>query len=110
MCEYVQKHYGVPACVGRRVIHRGEPGIIAEDRGHYIGVNFDSDKPGVIMNVHPTDEVEYLGMGKIRKMTKAQARYQRYLSIGDCFEDFRHFLAYETDIEAGRGHLWGIED
>jgi len=79
-CEYVRRYYGVPACIGRRVTVYGQPGIIAEDRGHYIGVNFDKDAPGVIRNAHPTDHVEYLGMGNVRKMTRSQRRYQEYLS------------------------------
>jgi hypothetical protein len=41
--EYVCRTYGVPAEIGRRVIVYGKPGIIAEDRGHYIGVNFDCE-------------------------------------------------------------------
>lgn len=90
--KYVKDYYGVPACYGRRVVHRGNPGIIAEDRGHYIGVNFDEDKPGVVFNVHPTDKVEYLGMGKVRKMTRAQKRYQEYLKYGDSYDNFMHFL------------------
>jgi hypothetical protein len=90
--EYVRKYYGVPACIGRRVKVDGQPGIIAEDRGHYIGVNFDSDKPGHIENAHPTWKVEYLGMGKIRKMTRSQARYQKYLDVSDCYESFAEFL------------------
>lgn len=61
--EYVCQHYGVPACIGRRVTIDGNGGVIAEDRGHYIGVNFDDDKPGVIKSCHPTWEVEYGGMG-----------------------------------------------
>lgn len=64
-CEYVRQHYHVPACIGRRVMVYGKPGIIAEDRGHYIGVNLDTDKPSAVNNYHPTDEVEYLGMGKV---------------------------------------------
>lgn len=78
-CEYVRKYYGVPACIGRRILFKGKPGIIAEDRGHYIGVNFDEDKPGVICNVHPTDGVEYGEMGKVRKMTRSQKRYRDYI-------------------------------
>lgn len=103
-CKYVRDYYDVPACIGRRVKVYGKPGIIAADRGHYIGVNFDADKPGVISNAHPTDKVEYLDIGKVRKPTASQARYQRYLEIGDCFEDFKHFLAYETD--KARGIHW----
>lgn len=80
-CEYVRQMYGVPARIGVRVIVSGKPGIIAEDRGHYIGVNFDVDKPGVVHNAHPTSNVIYGEMGTIRKMTRSQARYQKFL---DC--------------------------
>jgi hypothetical protein len=90
-CQYVCNYYNVPADIGRRVIINGKPGIIAADRGNYIGVNFDSDKPGVIMNAHPTYGVEYLEMGTIRKMTRSQQRYQRYLEF-DFFESFKQFL------------------
>lgn len=95
-CEYVRKYYKVPACIGRRIVFRGRPGIIAEDRGHYIGVNFDADKPGIIFNVHPTVGVEYGEIGLIRKMTRSQARYQEYLKVADCFNDFKHWLQYTT--------------
>ncbi len=78
-CEYVKQNYGVPAEIGRRVTVYGKPGIIAEDRGHYIGVNFDADKPGVIKNAHPTSEVQYHDMGEIRKQTRSQKRYGDYL-------------------------------
>jgi hypothetical protein len=98
-CEYVREHYGVPACIGRRVTVSGKPGVIAEDRGHYIGVNLDSAKPGVIVNAHPTWEVEYLDMGFVRPMTRAQRRYMRWLEVGECFESFRDFIVYETARE-----------
>ena len=78
-CKYVRDSYCVPAEIGRRIVFRGRPGIIAEDRGNYIGVNFDADKPGQIYNVHPTDKVEYQGIGKVRKMTRSQQRYQAWL-------------------------------
>jgi hypothetical protein len=91
-CEYVKRMYGVPACIGRLITFKGKSGIIAEDRGHYIGVNFDEDKPGVIHNVHPTDGVEYGGMGKIRKMTRGQKRYANYLKVADCYDSFAEYL------------------
>jgi hypothetical protein len=91
-CQYVRDYYGVPAEIGRRVIVSGKPGIIAADRGHYIGVNFDTDKPGSILNAHPTSGVEYLGMGQVRPMTRSQRRYQEYLNVADCYDDFGHFL------------------
>lgn len=71
-CEYVRKYYGVPACIGRRVVAYGKPGIIAEDRGNYIGILLDEDKPGNINNYHPTDGIEYLDeIGKVRPMTRS---------------------------------------
>ena len=86
-CEYVRDYYKIPAEIGRKITFKNKPGIITEDRGNYIGVTFDEDKPGIIYNVHPTDEnLKYLDMGKVRKMTKAQKNYQEYLSAKDWFD------------------------
>jgi len=93
--QYVRSGYGVPAEYGRRVIIGDKPGIIVADRGHYIGVNFDSDRPGVIRNAHPTSEVKYGEIGTIRKMTSAQKRYQEYLEVAECFDGFGHWLKYK---------------
>lgn len=80
-CEYVRNYYKVPAEIGRRVLVRGEPGIIAEDRGNYIGVLLDKDRPGRINNYHPTDQIEYLNeFGTIRPMTRSQKRYRHFLA------------------------------
>lgn len=98
-CEYVREYYGVPAVIGRRVVVSGKPGIIAEDRGHYIGVNFDSDKPGIICNAHPTHEVVYGEMGKIRHPSKSAARYQRYLEYCECFDSFIDFCRWDAEPE-----------
>lgn len=78
--EFIKKTYGVPAEIGRRVIVDGDPGVIAEDRGSYIGVLFDNQKPNCILNCHPTWEVEYQGIGEVRKMSRSQKRYQEYLN------------------------------
>lgn len=88
-CEYVREHYGVPACIGRRVVVCGKMAIIAADRGHYIGITYDSDKPGVIRNAHPTHDVEYLDMGTVRPMTRAQRRYLHWLKVADCFPNWK---------------------
>lgn len=80
-CEYVRENYAVPAKVGMLVKYKDRIGIIAADRGNYVGVNFDDDKPGHISNVHPTDPnlVYSEKIGKIRKLTRSQQRYQQYL-------------------------------
>ena len=84
-CEYARKYYGVPAEIGRKVIVGGHPGIIAKDKGNYIGVLFDSDKPTKITPCHPTHMVEYGEIGKVRKMTRSQQRYREFLD-SDWFE------------------------
>lgn len=100
-CEYVQQYYGVPAEIGRRVIAYGKPGVIAEDRGHYIGILLDCDKPGNVNNYHPTDGIVYLNeFGKVRKPSPSQARYQAYLKVADCFESFRQYLPIRDAPEA----------
>ena len=97
--EYVKKYYSVPACIGRLVKVDGKPGIIAEDRGNYIGVNFDEDKPGVVCNCHPTWKVDYLGMGKIRRLTRSQERYKRYLKCNLDFDSFIDFCYYDAESQ-----------
>lgn len=92
-CEYVREHYGVPAEIGRRVTIDGRPGVITADRGHYIGVTFDDQKPNMIMNAHPTWKIEYGELGRVRPMTASQRRYQEYLDVADCYPDgFKSFL------------------
>ena len=77
MSEFAKKYYSVPSDIGRRVLYGGKPGIIYNDGGNYVSVNFDEDKPGRCVNVHPRDpKLKYLGMGEIRKMTRSQKRYQ----------------------------------
>ena len=96
-CEYVSETYGVPACLGRIISFKGRMGIIAEDRGNYIGVNFYEDKPWIIYNLHPTYEVEYMGIGKIRKLTPSQKRYQEYLKAKEWFDGtFKEWLVSQN--------------
>ena len=92
-CQYACDTYNVPAQIGRKVIVNEKPGIIAKDRGNYIGVNFDKDKPGIISNCHPTWKVKYLEeFGIIRKMTRSQQRYNDYIDVCDCYESFGDYL------------------
>ncbi|MGH1542167.1 MAG: hypothetical protein ACRBHB_17195 [Arenicella sp.] len=99
MSNYAKEYYQVPADIGRLITYRDRTGIIAADGGNYIGVNFDDLKPGVISNIHPTDEnLTYLeDFGKIRKMTPSQARYQRYLRVSECFDHFMDFCYWDAE-------------
>lgn len=101
-CEYVRNHYNVPAEIGRRVVVYGKPGIIAEDRGHYIGVNFDAAKPGVVLPAHPVDGVEYGEMGELRKQSRGAARAARWREYGDSFRSFIDFCRWDAKKE----HSW----
>lgn len=101
MFEYVKKNYAVPAEIDRRVTINGEAGTIVEDRGNYIGVNFDADRPGIVTNCHPTWKVTYGEIGKPRKMTRSQKRYQKYLEVGECYDSFMHFLQSHPKKEMG---------
>lgn len=99
-CKYVRDYYGVPAKVGMRIRYKGHGGIIYADGGCYVRANMDADKPGVTCNIHPTDpDLEYLEMGKIRKMTRSQERYQRYLEYGDGFDSFLQYIGWDSDPE-----------
>lgn len=100
-CEYAQQYYKVPACIGRRVEINGRPGVIASDCGHHLGVNFDDDKPGRVERCHPTWRVKYLGMGKVRKPGRSQARYQRFLEYGDSFDSFIDFCRWDSQQNWG---------
>ena len=96
-CGYVKEAYGVPACIGRRVIAYGKPGVIAEDRGNYIGILLDSDKPGHVNNYHPVDGIEYLpDMAKVRKPSRSAERYARFLEYGDGFDSFIDFCRWDA--------------
>ena len=73
--EYIKNTYNVPAEKGRKILfQKKRKGIIVKDLGNHIGVNFSDRKAGHIESLHPVWEVEYLGIGKIRKMTKSQER------------------------------------
>lgn len=93
--EYVREYYNVPAEFGRIIIVNGNRGVIAKDCGHYLGVNFDKDKPGVISRCHPTWEIEYLGISAVRQMTRSQQRYAEYREIADCYNSFKDFLKHK---------------
>lgn len=57
--EYVNTHYGVNACIGRRVMAYGCAGTITKDFGHYIGIVLDTAPHAAAERYHPTDGIEY---------------------------------------------------
>tara|TARA_R110000868_G_scaffold398485_1_gene671674 strand:+ start:563 stop:880 length:318 start_codon:yes stop_codon:yes gene_type:complete len=102
--EYIKRTYNVPAEIGRIVTVSGKRGIIVVDRGHYLGVNFDCDKAGVVKNAHPTSEVEYFGMGKIRTPLKSKQRYTRFLEYGDGFQSFLDYCRWDSCKDRSWNH------
>jgi hypothetical protein len=97
MFEYINNYYQVKAALARTVTVDGRRGIIVADRGHYLGVCFDDDKPNLTSNVHPTWKVTYGEIGVIRKVTRSQRRYQRFLEYGDCFDNFIAFCYWDAE-------------
>jgi len=91
--EYIRAHYKVPAELGRSVIVDGTPGVIAADRGNYIGVVFDGCKPNDVRNCHPTWRVVYGDMKPPPKMTRSQRNYQAFLDA-DCGFSFREWMGF----------------
>lgn len=79
--EYIRHYYDVPAEFGREIEFFGRKGVIIQCLGNYIGVNFDDQKPGRYLPLHPTDNVKYLGIVKPRKMSASQKRYMHFLSL-----------------------------
>jgi hypothetical protein len=97
--EWINNHYKVNACIGREVTVNGKHGVIAKDMRNYIGVLFDESKPNNIQPCHPTSEVIYGEILPVRKMTRSQARYQRYLEYGDWFDSFISFCRWDAKPE-----------
>jgi hypothetical protein len=90
-CAYVRQHYGVPACIGRKVIAYGKPGIILEDRGHYIGVALDDDKKVRVGNYHPTDGIVYGEMADKLPKRPRRSNYDKF-NNDDCGLSFEEWL------------------
>lgn len=104
-CAYVRNHYGVPAEIGRRVIAYGKPGIILEDRGHYIGVTLDDDKKVRVGNYHPTDGIVYGAMAEKLPKRPRRSNYDKFLN-DDCGLYFHEFLGIIKPKFEQRGS-WG---
>lgn len=93
--DYIRRYYGVPAHVGTGVEYKGRKGVIVKGIEQYVGVLFDDTKNPTHLNpVHAKDLV-YGEPRPIRRPTKSQARYARYLEYRDAYNcSFGDFLKY----------------
>lgn len=104
--EYIRNYYRVPAEVGRGVTCYGKPGVIVGSRNAHLEVLLDEDKPGRTGYYHPTHEVVYGDMKPIRKMTRAQQRYQEYRDAADWFNgSFAEWLGCDKNTMTHKRHL-----
>lgn len=106
-CEYVRQHYGVPACIGRRVVAYGKPGIITADRGHYIGIALDDDPKHRINNYHPTHEIVYGDMAEKLPKPPKRSNYDKFQD-DDTGLDFHEWLGINKPRFETRGR-WPYE-
>ena len=77
-CEYVSQYYGVPACIGRRVIAYGKPGVIVKDCGHHIGIALDEDPKRRVGHYHPLDGIEYGEIAENLPKPPKRTNWDRY--------------------------------
>lgn len=95
--EYIKQNYRVPAEMHREVIVNGKKGVITEDMGNYIGVNFYDNLTTAALPCHPTWEVTYLdsfnSKPPVKKQTRSQRRYQLWRQ-SDCSESFWEWIKY----------------
>lgn len=93
--DYIKERYQVPAELYREVIVNGKRGVITEDMGNYIGVNFYDNQTTTALPCHPTWEVTYCDTFNrnppIKKQTRSQKRYQQYL-LSECSESFTEWI------------------
>ena len=100
---YINQYYGVVACLGRRVVADGKPGIIIGAENANIVVNLDEHKPGQRTFWHPTWNMTYLDIGKIRPMSAGQKRYQEYLNAREWFDgSFAEWLGVDLESKERR--------
>jgi hypothetical protein len=93
--DYIKRSYEVPAEMYREVIVNGKKGVITEDMGNYIGVNFYENPTLYALPCHPTWEVQYLDTFNrkppVLKVSASKKRYQDYLR-GEWSESFGEYL------------------
>jgi hypothetical protein len=80
--EHIKQRYGVNPRIGMEIIYKDQKGVIVEDMGCYIGVNFYNQKNTSVLPLHPTDNVIYTDkQGVIRPLTTSQKRYRHFRSL-----------------------------
>lgn len=113
---YVNFHYGVNACVGRRVVAYGEPGTIVRDFGQYIGVVLDTAPHSAPERYHPTDGIVYGDVVDYEppklnaRKHQAKRNYQEFQDA-DCGYDFHDWLGIDkprVDYSNGKWRMYRI--
>lgn len=102
-CEYVQQYYQVPACIGRRVIAYGKPGVITADFGHYVGIVLDESTKRQPGRYHPVDGIEYGEMAGALPRPPRRTNYDRYYDE-EWTCDFHEFLGINRPHREKRRH------
>ncbi|MEG1082303.1 MAG: hypothetical protein RSE44_27570 [Pseudomonas sp.] len=102
-CEYVQQYYQVPACIGRRVIAYGKPGVITADFGHYIGIVLDDSTKRQPGRYHPVDGIEYGEMAGQLPKPPRRTNYDRYYDE-EWTCDFHEYLGINRPHREQRQH------
>lgn len=69
--DYIKSAYGVPAGSGRVVSLSGRVGVIVADCGARVGVVFDDDPNRLVVECHPTWNMEYMEMRREHGLTEA---------------------------------------
>lgn len=97
--KYIKERYQVPADMHRVVHIAGKKGVITEDMGNYIGVNFYDSVTYHAYPCHPTWEVEYTDVfdhnPPIKKITRSQRRYREFIS-SDSGLSFKEWLGIKS--------------
>ena len=90
--EYIKQTYKVPADMNREVIVNGKKGVITEDMGNYIGVNFYDNPTTHAMAKRERDLSKLIGrpVTIIRDQTKARKGEPIFLEPNNDYPEYQH--------------------
>ena len=104
MFEYINKHYGVSAQLGGKILYRNQPAVIVKDFGARLGVKILGSKE--IVRLHPTWEVKYLNKPLSPEDKKlwleTLAKYQTEFDINRLKREIVHYKELKKDKLNGK--------